>query len=249
MSKIENLFGYHSSLALLKNHPEQVVEVFLQGGRQDKRMSEIAAYAERAAIPVQQVGRKKLDVKAAEHSHQGVWLRYRPRPPLSDNNLAERLQNVGPQTWYLLLDSITDPHNLGACLRTADAVGVDGVIVAKDKSSTLTPVVRKVASGAAESVSFFQVTNLARTIAQMQEAGIYVSGTALTDTARPLYGAELTGPTALVMGAEGKGLRRLTAERCDQLLYLPMQGSVDSLNVAVATGVFLYEILRQRSSA
>jgi 23S rRNA (guanosine2251-2'-O)-methyltransferase len=158
------------------------------------------------------------------------------------------LDALSAPPFLLLLDGVTDPHNLGACLRTADAAGVQAVIAPRDKSASITPVVRKVAVGAAESLPFFQITNLARTMEALRERGIWLIGTALEEGAKPLYETDLKGPLGIVMGAEGAGLRRLTREYCDVLVYIPMAGSVESLNVSVATGVTLFEALRQRKA-
>ncbi|PCJ16446.1 MAG: 23S rRNA (guanosine(2251)-2'-O)-methyltransferase RlmB [Gammaproteobacteria bacterium] len=246
MAKIEILSGFHACLALIERYPERILEVFIQQDKSSDRAAPIVALAKQHSLPVQEISRKKLDDKTEGASHQGICLRYRPQQAETENALISSLEDVSQSTLFLILDSITDPHNLGACLRSADAAGVDGVIIAKDKSVGLTPAVRKVACGAAESVPFYQVTNLARCLGYLKDAGVFVVGTALSDKAHVIYQSNFKAPTALVMGAEDKGLRRLTAELCDELVYLPMSGSVQSLNVSVATGVCLFEVVRQR---
>lgn len=251
MAKTELMYGLHSVEAVLKNHPERMLEIFVQQERHDQRIDQLCELARNAGLLVQRLPAKKLDQLlvqeyAAALNHQGIIARCRPQPVLSDDELATFLLTLTRPAFLLLLDSISDPQNLGACLRVADGAGVDAVITTKDKAVGLTPVVRRVASGAAESVPFFQVVNLTRTIRTLQESGIFVIGTALEEQACCLYEANLRGPLAIVMGAEGKGLRRLVKETVDQLVYLPMRGTVQSLNVATASGICLYEALRQR---
>ncbi len=199
-------------------------------------------------ISVQMVNRKVLDDKTKGEQHQGVVARVTPGKNYSEADLdtfISQAQSQGNEPFFLILDGVTDPHNLGACLRNADAAGVQAIIVPKDNAARLTGTVRKVAVGAAETVPLVQVTNLARTMKTLQQMGVWIVGTAgETDTC--LYDVKLSGPLALVMGAEGKGMRRLTRENCDQLIKLPMAGSVSSLNVSVATGICLFEIVRQR---
>ena len=173
--------------------------------------------------------------------------RVREQAPGDENDLVVFLDGLEAPPFLLLLDGVTDPHNLGACLRSADAAGIHAVITPRDKSASITPVVRKVAVGAADSMPFFQVTNLARTMEMLKERGIWLMGTALEEEAKSLYDVALTGPIGIIMGAEGSGMRRLTRELCDVLLYIPMGGSVESLNVSVATGVTLFEAMRQRT--
>ena len=180
-----------------------------------------------------------------EARHQGVLMLTTAAPVLKENDLEAMLDGLQVTPLLLILDGVTDPHNLGACIRSADGAGVHAVVVPKDKSAGLTPTVSKVACGAAEVVPFIQVTNLARTLKELQQGGVWVVGTA-GEAEQTLYQARLTGPMALVMGAEGKGMRRLTREHCDELIKLPMAGSVSSLNVSVATGICLFEVVRQR---
>lgn len=244
----ELVLGIHAINALIKRSPERFIEMWLLKGREDERLLSIINLARKYKIPVQQVHRKVLDDKAAGEQHQGVIARVKQGKTYTENDLDDILATAEAKEqapFLLILDGVTDPHNLGACLRNADAAGVQAIIVPKDKAARLTPTVRKVAVGAAETVPLVQVTNLARTMKHLQESGVWIIGTAgETDTC--LYDVKLDGPMALVMGAEGKGMRRLTREHCDQLVKLPMAGSVSSLNVSVATGICLFEIVRQR---
>ena len=190
--------------------------------------------------------RERLD-KLVPEAHQGVVALVADGAKVqSENDLYEKVEQCGKSALILILDGVTDPHNLGACLRSADAAGVDAVVVTKDRSAGLNATVRKVACGAAETVPFFAVTNLVRCIQKLQDLGIWVVGTA-GETENIVFNARFSGPLALVMGAEEKGMRRLTRENCDELVRIPMNGSVSSLNVSVATGVCLFEIMRQRS--
>ena len=244
----EFVFGIHAINALIKRSPERFIELWLLKGRDDERLKPIINLARKYGIPTQLANRKVLDDKSEGEQHQGVVARVKAGKTYTEADLDDILQAAGKQDkapFLLILDGVTDPHNLGACLRNADAAGVQAVIVPKDNAARLTPTVRKVAVGAAETVPLVQVTNLARTMKQLQQMGVWIIGTAgETDTC--LYDVKLQGAMALVMGAEGKGMRRLTKETCDQLVKLPMAGSVSSLNVSVATGICLFEIVRQR---
>lgn len=240
-------FGLHALEALVKREPERLIELFVLKGRDDEKLHFIVNQARRFGVSVQFCQRKTLDDKVNGAQHQGVVAKVKPAKVLDEHDLSALLEQ-NDQPLLLVLDGVTDPHNLGACLRTADAAGVDALIVPKDKSATITGTVSKVACGAAEVLPLIQVTNLARTLKSLQQAGVWVVGTA-GETEQNLYDTKLTGPLALVMGAEGKGMRRLTRENCDELVKLPMAGSVSSLNVSVATGVCLYEIVRQRGDA
>lgn len=240
----ELIFGLHALDAVLESHPEQVLEVWILKGRDDERLNNLQARLQVVGVKAQPSSRQALDAKADGGQHQGVVARVKAQPTLNEADL-DALLAAQASPLLLVLDGVTDPHNLGACLRTADAAGVHGVIVPKDKSAGLTPVARKVACGAAEHVPLFQVTNLARTLRALQDKGVWVVGTA-GEAEHHVYQAKLEGSLALVMGAEGKGMRRLTREHCDQLVSIPMAGSVSSLNVSVATGVCLFEIVRQR---
>jgi 23S rRNA (guanosine2251-2'-O)-methyltransferase len=244
----EFVFGIHAINALIKRSPERFIELWLLKGRDDERLKPIINLARKYGISVQLANRKVLDDKSEGEQHQGVVARVKVGKTYTEADLDDILQTAEQQNkspFLLILDGVTDPHNLGACLRNADAAGVQAVIVPKDNAARLTPTVRKVAVGAAETVPLVQVTNLARTMKQLQQLGVWIIGTA-GETDSCLYDVKLQGAMALVMGAEGKGMRRLTRESCDQLVKLPMAGSVSSLNVSVATGICLFEIVRQR---
>ncbi|MCG8668067.1 MAG: 23S rRNA (guanosine(2251)-2'-O)-methyltransferase RlmB [Pseudomonadales bacterium] len=247
MAKPDWVFGLHTVTAILERHPERILELYLLEGRQDQRIEKIQKLANVHGIPCRQSSKQALDDLVQQGNHQGVVAKSRLAQPLQEQQLYELVERAASPILLLILDSVTDPHNLGACIRTADAVGAAGVVTTRDKAVGLTPVVRRVAVGAAEVVPFFQVTNLARTLDELKEMGVWVVGTAIDETAKSLYETDLKGNVAMVMGAEGKGIRRLTKDKCDSLVYVPMQGSVDSLNVSVATGVCLFEALRQRS--
>ncbi len=244
----ELVFGIHAVNELIKRSPERFIELFLLKGRDDERLMPIINLSRKYGIPAQLVNRKVLDDKTDGEQHQGVVARVKQGKTYSEADLDDILaqaEQQGVAPFLLILDGVTDPHNLGACLRNADAAGVQAIIVPKDNAARLSATVRKVAVGAAETVPLVQVTNLARTMKQLQQMGVWIIGTAgETDTC--LYDVKLSGPMALVMGAEGKGMRRLTRENCDQLVKLPMAGTVSSLNVSVATGICLFEIVRQR---
>ncbi|TVP56984.1 MAG: 23S rRNA (guanosine(2251)-2'-O)-methyltransferase RlmB [Halomonadaceae bacterium] len=243
----QTLFGWHAVQSLVENQPDQVVRVHLQQGREDSRVQGITESASRFGIALEFSSRKALDEMAGQGSHQGIVALVKAPKEWQESDLDDLVRQRGPQLLLLVLDGVTDPHNLGACLRTADAAGVNAVLVPKDKSAALTPAAIKVASGAAQTLPLVRVTNLARSLRSLQQQGVWVVGTA-GEADSSLYQASLTGPLALVMGAEGKGLRRLTREHCDQLVNLPMQGTVGSLNVSVAAGVCLFEAVRQRQA-
>ncbi|WP_120996929.1 23S rRNA (guanosine(2251)-2'-O)-methyltransferase RlmB [Stutzerimonas urumqiensis] len=244
MSQLEKVFGFHAIEALLHHHPKRVKQIWLAEGRADPRAQTLLELAERGRIPVGQIDRRELDA-SVEGVHQGVVAEVSPSQVWGEAMLDELLDRADEPPLLLVLDGVTDPHNLGACLRTADAAGALAVIVPKDKSATLNATVRKVACGAAEVMPLVAVTNLVRTLEKLQQRGVWVVGTA-GEASKALYDHDLTGPLAIVMGAEGKGMRRLTRERCDFLASLPMGGSVSSLNVSVASGVCLFEARRQR---
>lgn len=242
----ETVFGLHAVTTLLEKRSEEVAQLLVQKGREDKRLQSVLKLASAHGIAVQAVPREQLDEYAAGR-HQGVIaeLVVQATASYSEKQIPEILAAINSKPLVLVLDGVTDPHNLGACLRSADAAGVGLVIAPKDKAAGLTAVARKVACGAAETVPFVQVTNLARTLKQLQDEGLWLVGLA-GEAEQSLYAVDLTGPVAIVMGAEGSGLRRLTRESCDFLAKLPMAGSVSSLNVSVATGVSLFEAVRQR---
>ncbi|WP_312289051.1 23S rRNA (guanosine(2251)-2'-O)-methyltransferase RlmB [Stutzerimonas nitrititolerans] len=247
MSDLERVYGLHAVEALLRHHPKRVKQVWLAEGRGDPRVRVLLELAEQARVRVGQCERREMDTWV-EGVHQGVVAEVSPSQVWGEAMLEELLDRAEGPPLLLVLDGVTDPHNLGACLRTADAAGALAVIVPKDKAATLNATVRKVACGAAEVVPLVAVTNLARSLEKLQQRGLWVVGTA-GEAEQVIYAQDLTGPTVLVMGAEGKGMRRLTREHCDFLVRLPMTGSVSSLNVSVATGVCLFEALRQRQAA
>ena len=241
------IFGLHSVSAFMERHPEDVLELFVLKDREDQRMTPLIQQARKSGISVQFCQRKTLDEKVEGAQHQGVVAKARLSDAGDEHDL-KRILDTQSQPFLLILDGITDPHNLGAILRSADAAGVHAVIAPKDRAAKLTAVVRKVACGAAEAVPFIAVTNLARTIRELKDAGVWVLGAA-GETETTIYQASLNGPLALAMGAEGDGLRRLTKELCDGLVKIPMFGAVSSLNVSVATGICLYEAVRQRTTS
>jgi len=248
MSKQEIIYGIHAVASLLDHHAESVQHLFVQVDRRDKndkRLRTILDTASRTGIPIAECSRAELDEKCPQ-VHQGILaLSTAVKLEQTEKQLDPFLDNLEGQPFLLILDGVTDPHNLGACLRSAEAAGVSAVIVPKDKSVQLSPTVRKVASGAAEIVPFFSVTNLARTLQALQQRGIWLFGAA-GEAEQSLYEADLTGPVGIVLGSEGKGLRRLTRENCDSLVAIPMAGEVSSLNVSVSTGICLFEAVRQR---
>ncbi|MBP8262786.1 23S rRNA (guanosine(2251)-2'-O)-methyltransferase RlmB [Pseudomonas fluvialis] len=244
MSQLEQVYGVHAVEALLRHHPRRVKQLWLAEGRQDPRVQVLVELATQQRISVGQRERRELD-EWAEGVHQGVVAEVSPSQVWGEAMLEELLDRHEGVPLLLVLDGVTDPHNLGACLRTADAAGALAVVVPKDKSATLNATVRKVACGAAEVMPLVAVTNLARTLEKLQKRGLWVVGTA-GEADQEIYQQDLRGPLVLVMGAEGKGMRRLTREHCDFLVKLPMAGSVSSLNVSVAAGVCLFEALRQR---
>ncbi len=246
MSDLEKVYGLHAVEALLRHHPKRVKQVWLAEGRGDPRAQALLQLAEQERVRVGQCERREMDAWV-EGVHQGVVAEVSPSQVWGDAMLDELLDRTDAQPLLLVLDGVTDPHNLGACLRTADAAGALAVIIPKDKSATLNATVRKVACGAAEVIPLVAVTNLARTLEKLQQRGLWVVGTA-GEAEQELYDQDLSGPIVVVMGAEGKGMRRLTREHCDFLVRLPMSGSVSSLNVSVATGVCLFEAMRQRRS-
>jgi len=241
----EIIYGIHAVQALLENAPQRFQEVFILKGREDKRLMPLIKALEAQGVVIQVANRQWLDDKAEGAVHQGIIARVQPGRQYQENDLPDLLaQHERP--FLLILDGVTDPHNLGACLRSADAAGVHAIIVPKDRSAQLNATAKKVASGAAENVPLIRVTNLARTMRLLQEANVWIVGTA-GEATHTLYQSKFNGPIALVMGAEGEGMRRLTREHCDELISIPMAGTVSSLNVSVATGVCLFEIVRQRS--
>lgn len=250
MSAQEYIGGLHSVKAALKSSASEIEKLLVQKDRRDTRLRDLRMLAQKHAIETEEVNRALLNELAPDLQHQGVVAVLRASSEGVRDDLAGFIKEAleKPRTGALLLlvlDEVQDPHNLGACLRSADAAGVDAVVVPANNSVGLTPVVRKVACGAAETVPLFQVTNLQRAITELQDLGVWVYGAA-GEASSSLYQIDLTGHVALIMGAEGRGMRRLTREQCDDLFHLPMQGEVSSLNVSVAAGVSLFEVVRQR---
>ncbi len=238
------IIGIHAVSRRLQQAPEQCVELICSDKRNPRQLL-LIEQARQAGVGVRIEDRASLTHLCGTGKHQGCLLQTRNSTPLMD--FQQCLQAVGPQSLLLILDGIQDPHNLGACLRTADACGVDAVIIPRDRAVKVNTTVRKVAAGAAESVPVIEVTNIARSLKDLQQAGVWVFGTS-DNAADSLYDHDFSGPVGLVLGAEGSGLRRLTMASCDHLLKLPMRGQVESLNVSVAAGVCLYEILRSRTA-
>jgi len=251
---MQYIYGIHAVDSLLRQNPKSVQRLWVQQGRDDKRIAALLALAQNQGVPVARESRQGLD-EMVDGRHQGAVAETLNVPPVHGEpaqpnlwrevDLLKAVEDKDGPMLILVLDGVTDPHNLGACLRSADAAGVDAVVVPKDKSADLNPVVRKVACGAAEVVPFVKVTNLSRTLKSLQERGVWLYGTA-GESENSIYNSDLCASMALVMGAEGVGLRRLTREQCDFLVHLPMTGSVGSLNVSVATGICLFEAVRQR---
>lgn len=245
MTETTVIFGLHAVRTLLRQRPERAALLILQKGRDDARINELVQLAQANSIKTEWRDARELDRLAGDERHQGACLQIRSVGVLGEGALDDLLDSATAPPFLLVLDGVQDPHNLGACLRTADAAGVTAVIVPKDRAAGLSATVRKVASGAAETVPLIQVTNLARTLRWLKEREVWIVGT--DDQAEhSLYTSKFTGPLALVLGAEGAGMRRLTRENCDALVSIPMRGVVESLNVSVAAGVLLYEAVRQR---
>lgn len=244
---MEWVYGVHAVHALLARG-RAVQEIWvLAGAAPERRLQDVQALARNQGLQVRHVDRRALDELAGGGNHQGVAVAVVPAQPRNEGDLSEHLADLHEPPFLLVLDGVQDPHNLGACLRSADGAGAHGVIVPKDKVVGLTPTVRKVACGAAEFVPLFQVTNLARTLRDLKDVGVWLTGFA-GEAEKTLYDVDLRGPLALVMGAEGHGLRRLTREHCDNLARIPMHGSVESLNVSAATAIALYVARRARGS-
>jgi len=243
----ELIYGIHVIRSLLKNTPERILEIELSVDRNDKRILELKELAENHGIAVHPLSKKTLANLGEDSVHQQAVAKVRPMPSLNENDLIDLIEKSKKPPLFLILEHVQDPHNLGACLRTADAAGVQAVIIPKTRSAHLTPLVRKVASGAAETVPCIEVTNLVRCIEDLKQHGIWVMG-AMGEARQSLYETDLRIPLAFVLGGEEKGLRRLTAESCDVLVKIPMFGSIESLNVSVAAAVCLYEALRQRGA-
>ena len=238
--KTEWIYGFHSAESRIARAPQSILEAYVDNRRRDARMQKLVESLEASGIAYQAISKRDLS-GFVDANHQGVVLKTKLSAQKPEKALYDLLDALDRPPLLLILDQITDPHNLGACLRTADGAGVDAVILPKDGACPINETVRRVASGAADSVNVFYVTNLARSLKEIQKRGVWVTG--LTDAAsQSVFEAKLTRPIALVLGAEGKGMRKLTQEHCDQLVSIPMSGSVSSLNVSVATGVVLYSV-------
>jgi 23S rRNA (guanosine2251-2'-O)-methyltransferase len=242
---VQRVFGIHAVESLLRRAPGRVLRLHVQAGRDDRRMTELLELALNQGVVVDRLERRRLD-ELADGRHQGVVAEVEEADQVTgEQDLPGLLDAVGEPLLLLVLDGVTDPHNLGACLRSADAAGAHAVLVTKDKSAPLNETARKVASGAAETVPLVRVTNLGRALERLKARGVWLYGAA-GEAENTLYDNDLRGDVAFVMGAEGGGLRRLTRDKCDYLVKLPMAGAVGSLNVSVATGICLFEAVRQR---
>jgi 23S rRNA (guanosine2251-2'-O)-methyltransferase len=241
------IVGINPVESILSTDAERVCEVVVEQGQRNPRVLELAERAKALKITVNHRAREQLDKLAGDARHQGIAALHEPPPAATEDDLATLMERDGSSTLVLVLDGITDPHNLGACLRSAAAAKVTAVIVPKDRAVGLTPVVRRASAGGADRVPLIAVTNLARTLRELKDAGVWITGLA-GDTDTSIYGVDFKGPVALVLGSEGEGIRRLTRELCDFVAKIPMPGSMESLNVSVATGVVLFEALRQRSA-
>ena len=239
------VYGLHAVSALFLNPHRQVKVLYVNHDRIDKKLQHIVQSAEQRHIPIERFSAHLMETRFAGYTHQGVVALATPLPKYSESDLLLLLEACKHPALILILDGVTDPHNLGACLRSADAAGVDFVVIPKDKNASVTPIVSKVACGATESVPIVRVTNLVRAMGILKQQGIWIYGAA-GEADHSLYSLDCKASMAIVMGAEGSGMRRLTREHCDGLFSLPMLGSVTSLNVSVATGVALYEVIRQR---
>lgn len=239
------LNGVHSIQNALEHDASNITQLWVAENKRNPRIDKLLAQAEKLGLKAQSTTPSALDRMTGSRQHQGIAAEYLAPDAANENDLIELVTNATEPLLLLILDGVTDPHNLGACIRTAEGAGVNAVVAPKDKSASLTPTARKVSSGAAERLPFVQVTNLARTLDLLKDAGVWITGTSDKAT-KTLYECDFKGPTAIVMGAEGKGVRRLTEKSCDHLISIPMAGSVSSLNVSVATGVVLYEAVRQR---
>ncbi len=248
MSSPKVLFGFHAVGVRLKTAPTSIIEIYVDPSRRDARMKQFLDRVREAGVRLIEADSLRIAKLAGSHGHQGVAARVEPvQQARSLDDLLDQLEQGGAEAPLLLvLDGVTDPHNLGACLRVADGSGAHAVIAPKDHACGINATVAKVASGAAETVPYFMVTNLARTLNELKERNIWIIGTS-DDAPKTLYQVDLKGPVALVLGAEGPGMRQLTRKTCDELVSIPMRGAVESLNVSVASAVGLYEALRQRT--
>lgn len=242
------VYGMHAVTALLHNPHRTTYKLFVSHERDDKKIQVIVDKAKEMGIAIESLSKQQMSQRFVDSTHQGIAAQASQLPDYNESHLLALLAASKEPALILILDGVTDPHNLGACLRTADATGVDLVVIPKDKNASITPVVSKVACGAAESIPLVRVTNLVRAMELLKDQGVWIYGAA-GEASTTIYQIDCKSAMAIVMGAEGDGLRRLTREHCDGLFSLPMNGSVSSLNVSVATGVSLYEVVRQRQKA
>ncbi len=242
-----NIYGIHAVMQFLKTNPERSKQLCVQKGRADDRIQEILYVAQEYKTPTTYHSREKLDEFAKNEHHQGVVLTIAPTQLGDERSFKTFCENLSDNAIILVFDGIKDPHNLGACLRSAAAFNVNAVVWPKDKQASITPLARKVASGAVDMLNLFAVTNLVRSLEHMKEAGVWLVGTVLNEEAQPLQSINLNGNVAIIVGSEEEGLRQQTQRTCDHLAYIPMPGMIQSLNVSVATGIALYEVQRQRS--
>lgn len=240
------LAGVHSVSGALRNDPDNVLEVFVDPDVRSSDVRECLTLARELGIAVHDRSRKALDRQLSGTRHQGIAARYRPAKLLSEQDLPELAAQAGSEALFLVLDGVQDPRNLGACLRSAEAAAVTAVIIPRDRAVGVTATVRTASAGAADRVAIVQVTNLVRALAILKEAGVWVTG-AVAEADENIWATDLSGPLALVLGSEDKGLRRLTREHCDRMVAIPMPGSIASLNVSVAAGILLFEVRRQRA--
>ena len=247
MSKLIYIYGFHSIESLLETNPESILKVMIQTNRNDKRANDIVNALKSEKIAFSNTDKNDLDRIAKGENHQGVISEVILPPLLNEELLYKSISSNNSKPLILILDSIQDPRNLGACLRSANAAGVDYVVINKDGSAPINAIVHKTSAGAINSLKIFHVTNLSRTIQEIQKRGIWVIGLD-SNSESTIYNVNLTDATAIVMGSEGKGIRRLIKERCDQIVAIPMSGNIESLNVSVATGISLFETKRQRES-
>ncbi len=224
----------------------RVTEIWLSDERQDARVSALVDAAKKHNVRLNKVAKEELDEMAPDARHQGSIARCKPLDNLDESDLFKLLDELDEPAFLLILDGVQDPHNLGACMRTAEAAGAHAVVAPKDRASGITPTALKVSSGAAERLPFIQVTNLARVLRELQQKGVWLIGTS-GESEATLFDVDLKGPLGVILGAEGKGIRRLTREHCDQVVYIPMKGGAESLNVSVAAGICLFEASRQRN--
>jgi len=243
---ITKIFGIHSVQAAFDFSAHKIKHIWVDNQRQDKRLLPLLKQLQNSSITIEKVDKKRLDKLTDSKNHQGIVAEVELPGVHSEEELKHIVINMTDMPFFLVLDQVQDPHNLGACLRSADAAGVHGIIITKDNAAGITPTVCKVASGAAETVPVYQVTNLARTLRWLKEQNIWIAGAA-GETEQSIFNTDLNMPLALVMGTEGTGMRRLTQEQCDFLIKIPMVGQVESLNVSVAAGIMIYEAFKQRN--